>query len=95
MSRAERGEVGRQHRCGDDRRIAHRLTSSEIGSPGAIWKPGLRVLPQHDARRHAGVGVIADDRDAEAARAQHIRGAVAVDADQVRHHVGARRARRG
>ena len=32
--------------------------------------------------------MIADDRDAEAARTQQVRRAIAVDADQVRHHVG-------
>ena len=34
---AERGEVGRQDGWGNLDR--HRLTSIEIGSPGAIWKP--------------------------------------------------------
>ena len=44
---AERGEVGREDRRRDEH--AHRLTSSEIGSPGPIWKPacGLwrRTMP--------------------------------------------------
>jgi len=32
--------------------------------------------------------MITDDRDAKGARAQQIRGAIAVHANQVRHHVG-------
>src|SRR2546426_515450 len=34
---AERREIGGENRRGDE--DAHRLTSSEIGSPGPIWKP--------------------------------------------------------
>ena len=38
--RAKRGEVGRENRRRDaDRCSRQRLTSSEIGSPAAIWNP--------------------------------------------------------
>ena len=94
---AERGEIGGEQRRRDLQvpgGLHQRLTSSEIGSPGADLESALRALAQHDAGGHARIRMIADDRHAEAARAQQIRGAIAVDADQVGHHVGRRRARR-
>ena len=55
--------------------IRYRLTSSEIGSPGAIWKPACgfcrRTMPGGDA----GIRMIADDCGPEPAGAQHFGGA--------------------
>src|SRR5262245_5552090 len=50
-------------------------------------EPALRALSEHDAGGHAGIRMIADDGDAEAAAAQQIGGAIAVDADQIGHHI--------
>ena len=69
-------------------RDAHRLTSSEIGSPGAIWKPACGFWRRTMPAGTPGIRLIADDRDAEAARAQQVGRAVAVDADEVGHDVG-------
>ena len=50
-------------------------------------EPGLRALPEHHAGGHTRIGIGADDRDAEAPPAKNFRGAIAVDADQIGHHV--------
>ena len=55
--RAEDREIGRQDRRRDPH--GHRLTSSEIGSPGAIWKPACGFCRKDDAGGDAGVR---DDR---------------------------------
>ena len=47
-----------------------------------------RLLPHDGAGRHALVRLRADDGDAKAAGAQRFGGALAVGADQIRHHVG-------
>ena len=88
---AQRGKIRRQQRRRDLDMPGwlHRLTSSEIGSPGAELEAALRALPQHDAGRHA------RDRDGRRRATtrkprvpQEVGGAIAVDADQIRHDVG-------
>src|SRR5439155_2140809 len=51
-------------------------------------KTGLRALPQYDAGGDAGIRIRGDDGDAESAVAQDVRRTIAVDADQIGHHVG-------
>src|SRR4029078_6621382 len=50
-------------------------------------EPTAWGLSNHDARRDAGVRLRADDRDAEAARAEQFGRSIAVDADEIGHHV--------
>src|SRR5262245_10335951 len=50
-------------------------------------KSRLRTLTDDDARGDSRIRAGADHGDAKAAVAQDVGGAVAVDADQVRHHV--------
>ena len=89
---AERREIG-----GEDRRRdlhAHRLTSSEIGSPGAIWKPACGLWRSTMPAATPGYGFEPTTATRNPRAAQDLGGAVAVDADQVGHHVVAP-ARRG
>ena len=69
---AERGEVG-----GEDATARSRHRSPADLERDRLARrnleAGLRALAQHDAGGHAGIRMIADDRDAEAARAQQIR----------------------
>src|SRR2546430_3579067 len=57
------------------------------GIAGGDLKPPWRTLTQHDARRDAGIRMIADDGYAKATCAQQVRGAIAVDANQIGHDV--------
>ena len=66
---------------------AHRLTSSEIGSPGAIWKPACGFCRSTIPGGDAGIRVRATTATRKPRRAQDFGGAIAVDADQIGHHV--------
>ena len=66
-----------------------------MASPGAIWNPPAGRLPDDDPGRNAGIRVIAHHRDAEPAPPEEVGGALAVDADEVGHHVARALARRG
>src|SRR6185503_5015277 len=46
------------------------------------------LLPNHSPRRHTGIWLRPDDRDAEASGTEGLRGALAVHADEIRHDVG-------
>ena len=92
----ERGEVGGQNRRRDlHGHSAHRLTSSDTASVVVTWNAAGGLLADHGAGRHARIRLRADDGDAQALLAQRVGGALAVGADDVGHHVGQRRPRRG
>ena len=78
-------EVGRNN-GGSDPKI-HRLTSSEMASPGAIWKPACGRLSKDNTRRQPGIRMFANDGDPEPARPEHVSGRYAIDADQIGHHI--------
>ena len=67
-----------------------------MASPGAIWKPPAGVCRMHDAGRHARIRLRRRPRATRKPRPpQELGRALAVDADQVGHHVGRACARRG
>src|SRR5262249_20960500 len=80
-----RGSLADARSRGSDTSATH-LERDRIAE--ADLESSLRALSQDDAARHARIRMIAHDRDAEAARAKQIRGAIAVDADQIGHDVG-------
>ena len=82
---AEPREVGGQDRRRDQH--AHRLTSSEIGSPGAIWNPACGLWRMTMPAGNAGIGRRRRRPRRGSRGAQDVGGALAVDADQIRHHV--------
>ena len=47
----------------------------------------MRTLPNHDARGNTGIRRRPDDGDPEAAVAEDFGGPIAVDTDEIRHHV--------
>ena len=70
---AERGEVGREDRRRDLH--AHRLTSSEIGSPGAIWKPACGLWRRTMPAATPGIGRRCRRRRRGTRAAEDVRGA--------------------
>ena len=82
---AERGEIGRQDRRRDQH--AHRLTSSEIGSPGPIWKPACGLWRMTMPAATPGYGVDPTTATRKPRFAQDLGRAIAVDADEIGHHV--------
>ena len=83
---AERREIRGQNRRRDE--DAHRLTSSEIGSPGAIWNPACGFWRSTMPAGMPGYGFEPTTATRKPRCAEDFGGAIAVDADQIRHDVG-------